>query len=202
MSAPSINQRVVDHLTDEQVRSLLAACKGSALRDLRDKAMVSLFVETGMRASEMLGLAVADVSVGDCVAVIRKGKGAKGRRVKFSPATAMCIDRYLRARRRSPYRDKDLHNALWLSSRGPLSYRGCAEALRARAELAGIKDFRLHRMRHTSAVRWLRSGGSETGLMAQAGWTSRTMIDRYVRSAAELVAADEFDRLGLGVGEL
>ena len=44
------------------------------------------------------------------------------------------------------------------------------------------------------AVRWLQKGGSETGLMAQAGWTSRTMIDRYVKASSEALAASEFDR--------
>jgi hypothetical protein len=34
--------------------------------------------------------------------------------------------------------------------------------------------------------------------MAQSGWASRKMIDRYVRTAAEELASVEFDRLGLG----
>ena len=62
-----------------------------------------------------------------------------------------------------------------------------------------MKGFHIHRLRHTAAVRWLKTGGSEGGLMAQAGWKSRTMIDRYVKSAAEELASDEFDRLDLGI---
>jgi hypothetical protein len=49
------------------------------------------------------------------------------------------------------------------------------------------------------AVRWLQKGGSETALMARAGWKSRKMIDRYVRSAAEELASEEFDRLNLEI---
>ena len=56
----------------------------------------------------------------------------------------------------------------------------------------------MHRLRHTAAVRWLARGGSESGLMAQSGWRSRDMIDRYVHTAREKLAAEEFDRLGLG----
>lgn len=198
--APQIDERVVDHLTDTQMRSLIAACNGTELRDLRDKALVSLFAETGMRASEMLSVNVEDVSISQAAAVVRKGKGGKGRRVKFSAQTAVLVDRYLRARRRAGH--PAAQGSLWLSSRGPLSYRGLAEALRARAVTAGIHDFHLHRLRHTTAVRWLAAGGSETGLMAQAGWRSRTMIDRYIKSAREDLAAEEFDRLNLGLGEL
>jgi integrase/recombinase XerD len=50
-------------------------------------------------------------------------------------------------------------------------------------------------------VRWLRAGGTETGLRAHAGWTSDTMVERYVRSASEQIAAEKFDRLNLGLGE-
>ena len=200
--SPQIDERVVDHLTDAEMRALIAACNGSEFRDLRDKALVSLFAETGMRASEMLSLTVDDVSIAACAAVVRKGKGGKGRHVKFSPQTAVLVDKYLRARRRAGHHPTAHGGRLWLSSRGPLSYRGLAEALRARAIAGGINGFHLHQLRHTAAVRWLGAGGSETGLMAQAGWRSRTMIDRYVVSAREDLAADEFDRLNLGLGEL
>ncbi len=63
-----------------------------------------------------------------------------------------------------------------------------------------MKNFHAHRLRHTMAVRWLKNGGSETGLMAQAGWKSREMIGRYVNTAAEELASVEFDRLNLGFG--
>lgn len=202
VTAPQLDERVVNHLSDAQIRALIAACKGPELRDLRDRALVALFAETGMRASEMLGLNIDDVSIGECTAIVRKGKGAKGRRVKFSPTTAVLIDKYIRARRRQGGGFPPPHSGpLWLSSRGPLSYRGLAEALRARAIRAGIDGFHLHRLRHSMATRWLAAGGSETGLMSQAGWKSRTMIDRYIASAREDLAGDEFDRLNLGLND-
>lgn len=198
--APKLDQRVVEHLSDTAVRALIKTCDGAELRDKRDKALLVLFTETGLRAAEMVGLELADVSIADCVVIVRRGKGAKGRRVKFSPHCAAVLDRYMRARRRagSPHDG----GPLWVSTKGGLSYTGMTAALRGRAAQAGIGGFHVHRLRHTAAVRWLRSGGSETGLMAQAGWSSRTMIDRYVKSASEDLAADEFDRLGLGLGEL
>ena len=202
ITAPKIDERVIDHLSDAQLRALSTACNGSEFRDRRDKALVSMFAETGMRATEMLSLTIDDVSISQCAAVVRKGKGGTGRRVKFSADTAVLIDRYLRARRHAEHHPSAHGGRLWLSSRGPLSYRGLAEALRVRAVAADIDSFHLHRLRHTTAVRWLARGGTETGLMAQAGWKSRNMIDRYVKSAREDLAADEFDRLDLGMGDL
>lgn len=196
--APKMDQRVIPHLSDTAVRAMVAVCGGAELRDKRDKALIVMFTETGVRASEMLSLEIGDVSIGECVCTVRRGKGGKGRRVKFSPQCAALLDRYIRARRRAGF---DVA-ALWVGPRGPLSYTGMTSALRTRAEAAGIPGFHVHRLRHTSAVRWLKSGGSETGLMAQAGWASRTMIDRYIKSASEELAADEFDRLGLGLDDV
>ena len=79
-----------------------------------------------------------------------------------------------------------------------LSYKGMTDSLKKRAAEAGVPNFLVHRTRHTAAVRWLSRGGSETGLMAQSGWASRKMIDRYVKTAAEELASAEFDRLRLG----
>ena len=130
--APKIDERVIDHLTDTQLRALITACNGTDIRDLRDKALVSMFAETGLRASEMLSLTIEDVSISQCMAVLRKGKGGKARRVKFSPQTAVLIDRYLRARRRAGNHPTAHGGRLWLSGRGPLygTGRGAARPRR------------------------------------------------------------------------
>jgi integrase/recombinase XerD len=53
-------------------------------------------------------------------------------------------------------------------------------------------------MRHTAAARWLYAGGSEQGLMSMAGWTDRSMLDRYTRATASERAMDEARGLALG----
>jgi integrase/recombinase XerD len=53
-------------------------------------------------------------------------------------------------------------------------------------------------LRHTWARKFLARGGSEGGLMANAGWSSRSMIDRYTGSAASELAMEEAKRLNLG----
>ena len=74
--------------------------------------------------------------------------------------------------------------------------------LKGRAKQAGVSGFHVHRLRHTAAVRWLKAGGTETGLRAHAGWTSNAMIARYSKTASEQLAGEEFNRLNLGLGEL
>ena len=195
--APKLDEKAVPDLSAAEVKAMLKASTGRTFRDKRDTALLLLLTETGLRGGECLNLDVGDVDLRSCSLLVRRGKGGKGRSVRFSVSTAAALDRYLRARSAA---GNPPAGALWVSSARPqrLSYRGMSDALRQRAEQAGVTNFHPHRLRHTAAVRWLASGGSETGLMAQSGWASRKMIDRYVRTAAEELASAEFDRLGLG----
>jgi integrase len=129
---------------------------------------------------------------------IRKGKGGKGRVVPFGPKTAASLDRYIRTRRTHKLAATA---ALWVGAGGKtFAYFGLNDTLRDRAKTAGIPGFHLHLLRHTAATRWLRAGGSEGGLMAIAGWSTRDMIDRYTGASASERAATE--ARGLNLGEL
>lgn len=200
VKAPKLDDKAVPDLSSAELTRILATCKGPTIRDKRDTAMLMLLTETGLRASELLALDVPDVDLLGCSLVVRRGKGGRGRQTRFGGGTAAALDRYLRARRQHVSGPREA-GPLWIATTRPgrLSYRGMTHALKQRAEAAGVANFHVHRLRHTAAVRWLASGGSETGLMAQSGWTSRKMIDRYVRSAAEDLASAEFDRLGLSL---
>jgi integrase/recombinase XerD len=200
VAAPKLNQRAVPDLSEDQVRKLLKACDGPELRDKRDKAMLVLLAETGIRAGELLALDVGDIDLSGCIALVRRGKGGEGRRVHFSVSAAAIIDKYLRHRHRTVAHPSQ--GPLWITSRGRLSYSGLVGTFKARAKDAGVAGFHAHRLRHTAAVRWLRAGGTEVGLMAQAGWTSNAMIGRYIKTASEQLAGEEFDRLNLGFTEL
>ena len=199
LKPPKIPTKLVHGLSDEQLRALIKACKGPSFRDKRDEAIVRLMAETGLRASETVALTVADIQpLKAGVVAVQRGKGMRGRAAPFGPQTAAALDRYLRARRAHKLANGP---ALWLGVGGKkFAYFGLNDTLRDRAKRAGIEGFHLHLMRHTAATRWLRAGGSEGGLMAIAGWSTRDMIDRYAGASASERAADE--ARGLGLGEL
>lgn len=193
---PKLDAKVVPELTDDQLRALIKACQGKDFRDRRDEAIVRFMAETGARAGEVVRMAVDDVDLKEGLAVVRRGKGGKGRRVPIGPQTARSIDRYLRMRRSHKLADTPL---LWLGERNRrFTYSALYWGLVRRAERAGIEDFHPHVLRHTAAGRWLDAGGSEGGLMAIAGWSRRDMIDRYTRATSECRAAEEARRLKLG----
>jgi site-specific recombinase XerD len=196
LKPPKMDVKVVEGLTDAQCAALVKACQGREFIDRRDEAVVRLLIETGLRAGEVLGLAVEDIDVQRGLAVIRRGKGGKGRVVPFGPQVARSIDRYLRLRRSHRLAHTE---ALWLGGRGQaFRYHGLNVAMKARAAAAGISGFHLRLLRNTAATRWLAAGGSENGLMAVAGWSSREMLDRYTRASASDRAAVEARRLDLG----
>jgi site-specific recombinase XerD len=82
--APKLDQAPVPDLSDNEVARMLKACEGTAMRDKRDKAMLALLVETGLRAAELLALDITDIDLDACMLQVRSGKGRKPRRVRFS----------------------------------------------------------------------------------------------------------------------
>lgn len=193
---PKLDTKVVPVLTDDQLTALLKACRGKDMRDRRDEAIIRLMLETGARAGEVVAMELADVDLAAGSAIVRRGKGGKGRRVPIGPQCARAIDRYVRLRRAHRLAGT---SALWLGDRGKgFNYDGLHKTLTWRASLAGVDGFHPHMLRHTAASRWLAAGGSEGGLMAMAGWSRRDMIDRYTRATSEARAGEEARRLNLG----
>jgi integrase/recombinase XerD len=205
MRPPTVDQPIVPVLTDDQLRALVKACAPPtveervglpSLRHRRDEALVRLMFETGMRASECLNLHVFDVDFTTKTVVVRRGKGGKGRTIGFGAQAAKALDRYLRVRALHRLADGP---ALWLGDRGRgFAYNGLHWALAHRAALAGIEHFHPHMLRHTATDRWLAAGGSETGAMANMGWSTPDMLQRYGRANRERRAIDEARTLDLG----
>jgi site-specific recombinase XerD len=197
MPSPKLDTKVVNALDDDQLKRLIKACAGRTLADRRDEALVRLMAETGIRAGEIVALTLGDVDLAKGLVTIRRGKGGKGRIAPIGAQTGQSIDRYLRLARREDRLDG---TALWVAAhRGKtFGYHGLRDALNTRAATAGIQGFHPHILRHSFATRWKQARGSDDGLMAVAGWSSRKMIDRYAGAAAASRAVDEARLLSLG----
>ena len=202
IKAPKQTQKLVTPLNDDQLRALIATCTAPThrpdepLHHRRDEAIIRLMFETGIRIGETIALHVDDIDLIARRVTIRRGKGGPGRIIPIGTATSTALRAYLVLR--ELHRCADSPN-LWLGERGAeFGYDGLSKALRRRAELAGITGFHPHKLRHTAAHRWLAAGGSESGLMAIAGWTRTDMLVRYTRARACERAAHESARLNLG----
>jgi integrase len=202
IKGPKQTQKLVTPLSDDELRALIATCAaptrrpGEPLHHRRDEAIIRLMFETGIRIGEITALQVHDVDLDAGRVTIRHGKGGLGRVIPIGSTTSAAICAYLA--HREHHRCAELPN-LWLGERGAeFGYDGLSKALRRRAALAGIAGFHPHKLRHTAAHRWLAAGGSESALMAIAGWTRTDMLVRYTRAHAAERAAQEAQRLNLG----
>lgn len=195
MHPPAVPEQPVPVLTEDQLRALLATCKGNTFEARRDAALIRVFLDTGARSGEIAPLRVDDLDFeADVLHVM--GKGRRTRAVPFGAKTADALRRYLRARARE--KQAATTDALWIGRKGPLTDSGIRQLLERRADDAGVPHVHPHLFRHTFAHRWLVEGGQEQDLMRLAGWRSREMLGRYGASAADERAREAHRRAALG----
>jgi site-specific recombinase XerD len=162
-------------LSADQIQALLGSRAGTAFEDLRDAALIRLFIETGLRLTEMAALEIDDIDL-DSDAVYLAGTAGAPRAVPFDLRAARALEGYLAARARH---DRAYLPALWLGRRGRLTERGIEQAIRHRGQMAGLPTLRPHQFRHTFVQSYLASGGDRRELMRLVGWKSRQLLGRY-----------------------
>jgi len=189
LKPPKIGDKLVPVFTDDELATLLDACKGGGFQNRRDYAIISMFKDTGARLSELAGLRTDDVSPRDREAVVT-GKGDKQRTIKFTYDTARALDRYQRERAKHKMARA---SALWLGARGgPMTASGIYQVIERRGRDAGV-EVNPHKFRHTFSHVFRDRGGAEGDLMELNGWSSPQMLARYGRSARSARARRHYD---------
>ena len=158
------DQALVTFLTDPEFQALLDAPDQATWIGRRDHAMILLAVQTGLRASELIGLVCGDLRLGVGAHVSCLGKGRKQRITPLTKQTAAVMRAWTRERDGQP------GDPLFATSTGcPLSRDALERRLAKHAAAAavtcpslGAKTVTPHVLRHTTAMRLLHAGVDTT----------------------------------------
>ena len=170
-------------ITELEVGKMLAEDIG-----LRERAIAAVLLGAGVRIAEAAHLDVADLfedSDGGAALFVRQGKGRKDRVVPIQPEVDAIIRTYLVATGRMLGDAGRLFLASDRSARGRapgLSTRAISRIVKELAAAAGITAKRVspHSLRHTYAMRALRSGGNVVAVARLLGHSNIATTQRYV----------------------
>ena len=153
LDSPKLRKTLPRYLTLDESVELLQSVDGA--NSERDYCILTLFLNCGLRISELIGLNLNDIQ-GDALRVL--GKGDKVRIVYLNDACKDALERYLAVRRPISGRDE---NALFLSTRNQRISRSNVHALvKKHLSQAGLDSsaYSSHKLRHTAATLMLQNG--------------------------------------------
>ena len=184
---PKLRKSLPKYLTLEQSAALLQAVSGP--NEKRDYAILMLFLNCGIRRSELVGLNLTDVYE-DRIRVL--GKGNKERIVYFGAACRKAIDAYLPERNKKVLSD---NRALFGSRDGNrISVTAVHRLVKKALSAAGLDatQFSAHKLRHTAATMMLSGGVDVKTVQEVLGHENlnTTQIYTHIESTELKIAAE------------
>jgi len=162
-------------------RSAFCCLRNPRFDQWRLQALISLMLDTGVRIEEALTLRIGDMDLDNLLLTVY-GKGRKERRVPFSFELRKVLFRYGQIRAKAcPQSD------LLFPSRRQTRWdqRNSLRGLHLRQDKLGLPRFGWHRLRHTFAINYLRSGGEVVRLSRVLGHSQISTTMRYVHLMTE-----------------
>ncbi|MBP3832211.1 MAG: tyrosine recombinase XerC [Clostridia bacterium] len=154
LETPKIGKRLPRYLTLEDSKKLLDIASNEDNRNNeRNYAITTLFLNCGMRLSELVGINLTDIVWDECQMNVI-GKGNKERTIYLNKACIRALEDYIRVRPKTGLK-ADAEKALFLSERKQrISRRMVQEIIYSELKQAGLDTtkFSVHKLRHTAAT--------------------------------------------------
>lgn len=205
---PKMVEPVIEAFTAEQVTALFKACdqEESEHLQLRDRAILSVLLDSGIRANELVTMTIGNVSLDAKDPHIRiLGKGPKWGEVGLGEQARRALQKYIRLYREptvayelkqqnrnlSPsqlaqVQRQVMSKALVFVNRGghPLTPGGLYQIIKRLGQWAGIEGVRCspHTLRHTFSVMFMQNGGDIYRLSKLLRHTSVAVTEKYLKS--------------------
>lgn len=181
-------RKPIDFLTRPEIEALLTVPDQSRWAGRRDRTLLLLAVQTGLRVSELIGLTCQDISLSRGAHVRCKGKGRKERCTPLRKESVAALRVWLRERNGEPL------NPLFPNARGgPLSRDGIEYLLAKHAAIARKKCPSLqkkrispHVLRHSVAMDLLQHGVDRSVIALWLGHESVETTQMYIQANLKL----------------
>ena len=190
LETPKLDKRMPKYLTLEDSKKLLeVTCNDDNRNAKRDFAIITLFLNCGMRLSELIGINIKDIHFDDAKMTVI-GKGNKERTIYLNKACMNAIKEYLEIRPKEgiDYKSKD---ALFLSERRErISRRSVQYIVEKELKKAGLDTtkYSVHKLRHTAATLMYQYGEVDIrALQELLGHASISTTEIYTHVANEQV---------------
>jgi len=166
----------------------------TTIRSFLNKAIVYMFLDTGLRLSELANLHMTDINMEQGIIKV-VGKGDKERLVRIGIKSQKALWNYLAHR---PIKV----DHVWLGrENAPFTVDGIAQMIRNLGKRYGIR-LSPHKLRHSFAISFLRNGANPFELQIALGHTTLEMTRRYTQALGfddvfkRHIVASPMDRLG------
>jgi site-specific recombinase XerD len=174
---PRVKDEPLQAVDLPDVKVLLNNCDAT-YQGVRDRAVILLLLDTGLRAAELLNLNRVDLDLDRGILQVHNGKGGKSRLAYFQPLTRRALRKWLNLNDNRP---------LFVSYQGTrLLYAGLRTMLQRRASRAGLDKVTPHMFRRSFALEHLRAGTDIYTLSRLMGHADERILSRYL----PLVALD------------
>ncbi len=166
IDAPSIKQPLPKFLSLDESLNLLGAVDKAEPFYARDYCILTLFLNCGIRLSELVGINLADIDA-DYKKLRVTGKGGKMRVIYLNAACRAAIQNYVPERNKTASKcsvpiEQESKNALFLSKRNRRisnkTVQWLVQKYLGKADLSG-KGYSTHKLRHTAATLMYNQGG-------------------------------------------
>jgi integrase/recombinase XerD len=176
VKSPKVTKYEIVPYTEDEVRRILAAT-----RTPRDRAIILVLIDTGLRASELCALDVEDWRDGKLLVM---GKGKKERFLPLSEETEKALYHQL-AKRIVRRTGIDAGSAMFETfiSRKHMTYTTLQTLMRRLKKYSGVNDVHCHRFRHTFAINFLRNKGDIFTLQKILGHSNLETVKLYLNIA-------------------
>lgn len=186
VSTPKSSKKLPRIMTEEEANGLLdrlaLESEAGGFARVRDRAIFEWLYSSGLRVSELSGLDLSSVRMGDGVVLVR-GKGRKERIVPFGSKARNALVNYLPAREKALAENKAANSAIFINTRGGrLTARSIHRIVLKYVRLFG-PNIRVspHSLRHAFASHLLAEGADLRAIQEMLGHVSLSTTQKYTQ---------------------